>query len=211
MRIAAVVALTIVSLALVKVAQAQGEGSKKLYRWTDEKGEVHYTDQLPPEAAKEARDELNARGRAVESVARARTPEEQAAFEAEQARLALEKREADDRAQMDAVLFGSYPTEADLTRAYKERFDLVERSIESAEVGIGSQEKSLTDMLNHAADLERSGKPVPEAVMSSILSTRQQAADQRNHMAKRVEERASLQREYERVLARYRELAAGKS
>ena len=211
MRIAALVALAVLLLGLANVAQSQTERKKKLYRWTDEKGEVHYTDQLPPEAAKEARDELNAKGRAVESVARARTPEEQAAFEAERARMAEEKRVADDRAQMDAVLFGSYPTEDDLTRAYKERFDLVERSIESAEAGIGSQEKSLTDMLAHAADLERSGKQVPEAVVTSILSTRQQAADQREHMAKRVEERASLQREYERVLARYRELAAGES
>ena len=211
MRLAAAMSLAILSLALADMAHSQSESKKKLYRWTDEKGEVHYTDQLPPEAAKEARDELNSKGRAVGTVARARTPEEQAVYEAEQVRLAEEKRIADDRAQMDAVLFGSYPTEDDLTRSYKERFDLVERSIESAEAGIGSQEKSLTDMLSHAADLERSGKPVPETVTASIVATREQAADQREHLAKRVEERASLQKEYERVLARYRELAAGKS
>jgi hypothetical protein len=159
-----VVSIAVVSLALAGVAQAQS--SKKLYRWTDENGKVQYTDQLPPEAAKNARDQLNERGRAVESVGRARTPEEQALFDAEQARLAVEKRIADDRAQMDAVLIGSYPTEADLTRAYKERFDLVERSIESAHVSITSQEKSLTDMLTHAADLERDGKAEPEGVVN---------------------------------------------
>lgn len=207
MRIAAAATLAIFLFAQADAVHSDDNRKKRLYRWTDEKGEVHYTDQLPPEAAKEARDELNAKGRAVESVARARTPEEQAAYEIEQARLAEEKRISDDRAQMDAVLFGSYPTEDDLTRSYKERFDLVDRSIESAEAGISSQEKSLTDILAHAADLERSGKTVEQRVTSSILATRKQAADQREHLAKRVQERADLQQEYETVLARYRELA----
>ena len=39
--------------------------------------------------------------------------------------------------------------------------------------------------------------------MASIITTRKQAADQREHLARRVRERADLQREYERVLARY--------
>jgi hypothetical protein len=168
MRKVAVSIAAVVSLVVAGLAESQS--GKKLYRWTDENGEVHYTDQLPPEAAKNARDQLNERGRSVESVDRARTPDEQAAFEAEQARLAAEQRIAEDRAQMDAVLIGSYPTEADLARAYKERFDLVERSIESAQVSIASQEKSLTDMLTHAADLERDGKAVPEGVVKSILA-----------------------------------------
>ena len=46
---------------------------KKLYRWTDEKGEVHYTDALPPEAADAARDRLNEKGMAVERTERAMT------------------------------------------------------------------------------------------------------------------------------------------
>lgn len=207
MRKVAVSIAAVVSLVVAGLAESQS--GKKLYRWTDENGEVHYTDQLPPEAAKRARDQLNERGRSVESVDRARTPEEQAAFEAEQARLAAEQRIAEDRAQMDAVLIGSYPTEADLARAYKERFDLVERSIESAQVSIASQEKSLTDMLTHAADLERDGKAVPEGVVKSILGTRLQAADQREHLAKREAERQALREEYDAILARYRELASG--
>jgi hypothetical protein len=182
-------------------------GKKKLYRWTDEKGEVHYTDQLPPDAVDAARDELNAKGMAVGRTERAMTPEEKAAFDAERARAAEETRVAEERAKMDAVLLASYPSEADLARAYKERFDLLERSLESAQVGIQSQERSLDDLLEHAAGLERAGKPVPAKVGQSITMARRQVEEQSAVLDKRKAERVALQAEYDQILGRYRELA----
>lgn len=201
-------ALLVSALLLTLVAAAaHAQEKKKLYRWTDDQGEVHYTDQLPPEAAKSQRDELNKEGRAVDRVERAMTAEERAVFEAEQARLAEAKRLADEKAKMDSVLIMSYPSEGDLARAFQERFDLLKRNVESAEIGIRSQHKALTDLLTHAADLERNGKPVPEGVVQSIVKTRQQVAEQRVFLDSREAERIELQKEYDAILARYRELA----
>jgi hypothetical protein len=199
--------LLVSALALAFIAQAEAAaGKKKLYRWTDANGEVHYTDALPPQAASDARDTLNSSGRPVSHTERAPTEEERVVLEAEAARLEQEKRLADDKAKMDAVLVASYPSEVELERAYKERFDLIEQSVESARVGIRSQEKSLTDLLSHAGDLERNGRNVPAAVIESIGKTRAQVADQRDYLAKREAERAALRKEYEDLLARYRHL-----
>ena len=195
-------ALSLLLAALSTDADAQ----RKLYRWTDKDGEVHYTDQLPPEAAQDKREELNRQGITVKVTERARTPEEQAAWEAEQERLEVERKVAEERAKMDAVLTGSYPTEADLQRAYKERFDLIEQSLESARVGIRSQEKSLAELLQHAADLERNGQKVTASVTDSIARTRDQVSDQRAYLERREAERNALQREYDQLLSRYREL-----
>lgn len=198
-----VLPLAILAVLVSTGAEAQ---KKKLYRWTDANGEVHYTDQLPPQAAEAARDELNSSGMAVDSIQRALTPEERAVQDAETARLAELQRQLEEKSKMDAVLLASYPTEDDLARAYKERFDLIERSVESAQVGISSQERSLADMLAHAAGLEREGKPVPETVVKSIGLTRAQVGEQRAFLGKRQGERVLLQKEYDDVLARYREL-----
>lgn len=194
--------LVVALMALSFDATAQ----RKLYRWTDKDGNVHYTDQLPPEAAQDKREELNRQGITVRTTERARTPEEQAEWEAEQARLEAERIAAEEAAKMDAVLIGSYPTEADLQRAYNERFDLLEQSLESARVGIRSQEKSLAELLAHAADLERDGQKVPPAITDSIARTRDQVNDQRAYLERRENERAALQTEYDQLLARYREL-----
>jgi hypothetical protein len=205
--------LLVSALALVFAAQAEAAspGKKKLYRWTDANGEVHYTDALPPQAASDARDTLNSAGRAVDHTERAPTEEERAVRDAETARLEQEKRLADDKAKMDAVLVASYPSEVELERAYKERFDLIEQSVESARVGIRSQEKSLTDLLSHAGDLERNGRNVPPTVIESIGKTRAQVADQLDYLAKREAERAALRKEYEDLLARYRHLTSARA
>lgn len=182
------------------------EAQRKLYRWTDQDGKVHYTDQLPAEAAKDKQEELNKQGVTVRTTERARTAEEQAAWDAEQAKLEEERKIAEEKAKMDAVLTGSYPTEADLARAYRERFDLLEQSLESARVGIRSQEKSLAELLAHAADLERNGQKVPAAITDSIARTRGQVNDQRTYLERRESEHKALEAEYQKLLARYREL-----
>ena len=194
--------LSVLLLTLSPDATAQ----RKLYRWTDADGKVHYTDQLPAEAVKDKQEELNSLGMPVKVTKRARTADEQAAWEAEQARLAEEQKIAEEKAKMDAVLTGSYPTEADLQRAYRERFDLIEQSLESARVGIRSQEKSLAELLEHAADLERNNKPVPVAITDAISRARAAVDEQRSYLKRREAERTSLQGEFDQLLARYREL-----
>ncbi|MFN7782228.1 MAG: DUF4124 domain-containing protein [Lysobacterales bacterium] len=183
--------------------------AQKLYRWVDAEGKVHYTDTLPPEAMNQARDEISRSGTTVNRVDRALSPEERAAKQAEEAeaaRLAAIKAEQD---KMDAALMGSYATEADLERAYRERFDLLDQSLEAARVGIRSQEKSLEEQLAHAASLERAGKPVPATVQSTIAAARRQVEDQREFLNKRETERQNLQTEYDAILQRYRLLKAG--
>lgn len=180
--------------------------AQKLYRWVDREGNVHYTDTLPPEAMQSARDELNSQGMTVNRVDRALTEEERKrkAEDADRAAEAAARQAEQDK--MDSVLTSSYATEGDLERAYKERFDLLDQSVEAAKVGIASQEKSLTDLLAHAARLEREGKPVPATVNDSITAARTQVAEQRAYMEMREKERTSLQNEYETVRARYRKL-----
>jgi hypothetical protein len=178
--------------------------AQKLYRWVDAEGKVHYTDTLPPEAVDQAREEISRSGTTVNRVERALTAEERAAQEAEaaeNARLAAIKAEQD---KMDAALTGSYATEADLARAYRERFDLLDQSLEAARVGIRSQERSLEEQLAHAAALERGGKPVPATVQSTIDSARKQVEDQREFLRRRESERQNLQTEYDDILQRYR-------
>ncbi|MFY8135531.1 MAG: DUF4124 domain-containing protein [Aquimonas sp.] len=202
-------ATIVVTAALILSLLAPTAFAQKLYRWVDAEGKVHYTDTLPPEAVNQARDEISRSGTTVNRVDRALSPEERAAKQAEEAeaaRLAAIKAEQD---KMDAALMGSYATEADLERAYRERFDLLDQSLEAARVGIRSQEKSLEDQLAHAASLERAGKPVPATVQSTIAAARRQVEDQREFLNKRETERQNLQTEYDAILQRYRLLKAG--
>ena len=199
--------LLIATLALLLLTLSHdADAQRKLYRWTDSAGKVHYTDSLPPDAVDNKQEELNNQGMTVKTTERALTPEERAVVEAEQARLAQERQVAEEKAKMDLALTSSYTTEADLQRAYRERFDLIEQSLESARVGIRSQEKSLADLLDHAANLERNSQPVPRAITDTISLTRGQVDEQRNYLKRRETERVALRAEFDQLLKRYREL-----
>ena len=191
------------ALALAGAAEAQ-----KLYRWVDKDGKVHYSDHVPPEAVDQARDELNDQGMKVGEVERALTPEEIAARDERLRREAEEAAVAAEQAKRDHVLLSSYDSEEALDLAYRERFDLLEQSLATARMGIESQEKSLADLLAHAASLERAGRAVPKGIASSIAMARRQVDEQRQYMERREQEKQALEAEYEQTRTRYRSLRA---
>jgi hypothetical protein len=199
----------VIAVAVLLAAGSIDSAAQKLYRWVDKDGKVQYGDSIPPEALDQERQTLNTQGMTVDRVDRAMTAEERA--EAEQ-RLAAEAAAAklkEEQDKLDAVLLASYQSEADLTNTYTERFALVEQSLESARIGIRSQQKSLADLLAHAADLERSGKAPGERIKTSVATARKQVVQQRTFLERRESDRVSLQREFDETLARYRALQGG--
>jgi hypothetical protein len=196
----------LLALAVAGLLGSFDADAQKLYRWVDKDGVVRYSDQVPPEAVNEERQTLDRRGMTVDRVERAMTPEERAERDralAEQARVAQQEEE---QRKSDAILLGSYQSEADLERTYKERFALAAQSLEAAQIGLASQEKSMAEFLAHAADLERNGKPINDKLKQSIDTARRQVTQQREQLAKRQAEQAALQREYFLTLERYRSL-----
>jgi chromosome segregation ATPase len=201
-------AILIALLGASTLADAQSSG-KKLYRWTDKDGKVHYSDHVPPEAIENARTEISEKsGMAVKEVDRALTPEELAAAKAKAAEEEAARKAKEEQDKADAVLLGSYGSVQELERSYQERYDLLDQSIASAEAGVKSQEKSLAELLAHAASLERQGKPVPPNIASSIDVAKKQVAQQREYLAKRQAERVELDDEYARIKQRYVEVSA---
>jgi hypothetical protein len=196
----------LLALAVVGLLGSLDADAQKLYRWVDKDGVVRYSDQVPPDAVNEERQTLDRRGMTVDRIDRAMTPEERAAHELELAEQARIARDAEEQRKLDAILLGSYQSEADLERTYKERFALAEQGLEAVQIGISSQEKSLADFLAHAADLERNGKPINDKLKLSIDTARKQVTQQRTQLAKRQTEQAALQREYFLTLERYRAL-----
>lgn len=181
--------------------------AQKLYRWVDEDGKVHYSQSLPPEAVDRARRELSARsGMTTGQVERALTDEERAEAAAEAAIMDASRKLAEERAQRDQVLTGSYSSESDLQRAYDERFSLVDETLKATRIGIDSQRQTLASLLASAADRELGGQAVDARTRESIRKTYADLSSQQTLMQRREAEQAALRAEFDETLARYREL-----
>lgn len=197
-----------VAMALVLALGALSAAGQKLYKWVDDDGNVHYSDQVPPDHVDQAREQLNEQGIVVERVDRAKTEAEIAAEKAARAAAIAEAQRRAEQERADRALLAQYASEQDILRARDQRIDALERSIQAAEAYMAGQRKGLAQLLERAANNERQGRPISEALQSSIDSTREQIAEQSAFVDEKEAEKAEIAAFYEQELARYREVLA---
>jgi len=176
------------------------------YKWTDAEGNLHYSDALPAEAAKYGYDLVNPQGVVIKHVDRAKTAEERAAAKAELAKTQAAKESAETRARNDRQMLAAYPTEDDLKRAQRQQADMMDTNLTSARISLQSQEKSLAELLGHAADLDSNGKPIPANLTKKIADMRKQVEEQRTYISRKQKERDDTVAHFDDDLAHYRSL-----
>jgi hypothetical protein len=198
----------VLALAIAAPAFAAGGPSQphQRYKWTDGEGNLHYTDALPPEAVRYGYEIVNAQGVVIKRVERPKTAEEKAAAKAELAKAQAAKESAEARARNDKQLLAAYPTEDDLKRAQHQQSEMMDQNITSARISLQSQEKSLAELLGHAAELEANGKPVPTNLARKIADMRKQVEEQRTYIARKEKERDDTVGHFDEDLAHYRSL-----
>lgn len=179
------------------------------FKWTDPEGNLHYSDALPPEAAKYGYEIVNAQGVVIRHVDRLKTAEEKAAAKAELAKAQAAKDSAESRVRNDQQMLAAYPTEDDLKRAQRQQSEMLDQNLTSARISLQNQEKSLAELLGHAAELDSSGKPVPSALAKKIGVMRKQVEDQRAYIARKENERNETVAHFDDELAHYRSVKSG--
>jgi parvulin-like peptidyl-prolyl isomerase len=201
-----------VSLALSMPADAQkrpgarsATTAKKLYRWVDAEGKEHVSDTLPPEMVGQERQEISAAsGRTTATVARELTPEEKAAYAAEQERTQVEAARLAQQQRDEEAMLASYLTEDDLKRAYDERIGLLKQTLESTDVSLNELRKGLAVQLADASETELQNKTVGDVRVKKIRELHVDLVRLRQFQANRHVELLALDAEYVRMLERYR-------
>jgi len=187
--------LCLILLALPATAQ-----SKRVYKWLDENGNVHYSDRLPSEASARQREVLNRDGvRISELDVAGVTPE-----------AAAQRQEVLRSAQRDVALTVSFNNEAELRRTHEERLDLIRSGLSIARSNTEKLELALADHESHAQALADSGRPVPVRVQENIEQTRRMLGEQRGESEKLQARYDELLVEQNAEIARYRELAGNR-
>lgn len=212
----AALAVALLAALPMAVAPVVAQGStdapeKKLYRWTDSSGKVHYTDALPADVVNQARAELSvATGLVRSTVDRALTPEERRAAEAEALRAAEAQARAENSQRAEEAKVSSFRTEEDLRAAYLDRQKVIDETLESLEAAINAQRGSLHQQLGVAGDAELAGRPVAKRTIDVIFELREELQKQEQARVERAAERQVLGEELERLIVLFRERQAAR-
>ncbi|NII10590.1 DUF4124 domain-containing protein [Oleiagrimonas sp. C23AA] len=205
-RLVATIAATLALAAGASARAQHGKADAYHYRWTDSHGQAHYSDSLTQDAINHGYQVLNNAGLVVRKVKRPLTAAERADAEARD-QAAADKRDADARRQReDAQLLAAYPTYADFKTAQQAELDHLDQSIHTTQLNLSTQEQALSDLLNHAADLESANKPVPKFLNDRIAKQRKAVREQRDTLSHLQDERRQASQREAKQLEHYRQL-----
>jgi PAS domain-containing protein len=185
--------------------------SGPLLKWTDENGRIHYGDRIPPKYAKQGRKILNEQGIEVKTIDAAKTPEQLA----EEKRLAEQREEqqriAAKQASHDRMLLATFSTEDDIVMTRDGKIAAIDAVLRVTRGRIERTEQALETLTHRAAELERSGKPVPDSLHEEIRGARAQIQLSLDYIEGKRREQEAIREAFESDIRRFRELKAAQA
>lgn len=179
-----------------------------LYKWTDARGVVHYSDQLPPDAVNRASYQLNRQGLTIRKTEQARPVEPRTA----KAGGEIERERQAERDQMlakrrDRALVESYTNEAEIELAKTRAVATIDGQVQSAQAFIAQMTKRRQELEGKKAGF--APRPVPGSIEREIETIDAELARQHEYIGARQKESAAVSARYESDRQRFHELKFG--
>ena len=177
---------------------------QKLYRWVDSEGNVHYSDQVPPDEIDKAREELNQMGRVVNRIGMAASDAEIEAMDEEQKRLQQEQQRRLQEIAADQEIEDGYVDEQEIMRQRERKLAGLELSIRNAKTFISTQNESVASINKRKTKVEAAGSKVSDALQSMLEDLQRQVVEQQKVLDAKTVERVEVIAFYDQELANYR-------
>jgi hypothetical protein len=201
-------------VALVATAAlGAGKDDRKVYRWVDDKGVVHFGDAVPPESSAHDRQVLNDFGVAVESIDGQVTDEERA--EREAARLAAENAEREKQAKQvrDATLLDTYLNVEEIEDLRDRRAQMLDGQIHYTMLYLEALREKLARLQADAARFRPyssnpDAPPIHENLAKELSDTLDSIIRYERTLADARESRVQLVAKFDQDIDRFKELTS---
>jgi hypothetical protein len=190
------------------LAGSAGPASAATYKWVDDKGVVHYSDKMPPEAVDKASVELSKEGIPIRKTEKALTPEQRRALEQEQERQRQAARQQEEVARRDRALAASYTSEAEIDLARKRALQTIDNVVQSSLAYSEQLNKRRADA--EAKKEQLKGKPAAATLDRELESIDVELARQADLVAQKKREATAISAKYDADKQRWRELVMAK-
>ena len=194
------------STLLVSVAQAQNKpsSSKELYKWTDEKGIVHYGDHVPAEYSQLEQKTLNSQGLEVGKKLAEMNPKEAAEYAARQ-------KEESRRKQHDMFLISTYPSVTEIENVRDVRLDQINGQIIAAEAYISSLTTRVDGLKNRALifapyNTKPGARRMPDDLAEEMVRAMSELRTQNSALTAKKTEHQKVVTQFDADITRFREL-----
>ena len=203
-------ALIVTSISFQALYAQEKEGNKRVYRWVDENGDVHYTESLPPDYQGETHDELSHDG-IVRDEAVSRKPPPPKAQPADEAAIKTgpspeDIAKAQKQEQIDRLLLLRYQTEEELLEARDVEVNQLKYDEQLLSATRESLSSSLKSSIVTAGHRQRAGMEIPPETLKQIASIRARLEENERSLRGLQIREENVRNGFDERLARYREL-----
>lgn len=183
--------------------QHSGNG-KTTFRWVDEQGVVHYSDEVPAPAAGKDREVMNAQGVPVRHLDGQKSQEQLAADERARAAVIRQK-------QHDTFLITTYTSVKDIEALRDSRLEQLKTQRSAAQQYIESLRGRLGALQARAVTYRpysagAGARRMPDDLAQDLVQTVSEMHTQTGALANQAEEEAKLRAGFQADIDRYREL-----
>ena len=176
------------------------------YRWVDEDGHVHYSDHLPPQEVDKAYSVINQQGVTINNVEKAKSKDQLAEEQRQQQQRAEQEKLALERAKYDHILLDTYMQVSDLEDTRDRYIATLEGLIKVAQHKLSNLNKDLDKLKLTVANLEKSGKQVPEDISKDIANLQTQVDRENSFILAQRAQQNDVKEKFASDIKRYKEL-----
>jgi len=182
----------------------------KLYKWTDEKGVVHYSETLPADAKDRSNTEIDKKGRELRKNDAALSADQIKAIENDKERRKSEEKQLAEQKRRDNALLNTYTTEAEIDSARDRAIAGATQSMQAIEARLKSTRGKIDAIRKQSADWKTKGKPVPDSLKDELAAAERDEAKIAADLKAKETEVQNLRHKYELDKARFVELVESK-
>ncbi|MBL8507398.1 MAG: DUF4124 domain-containing protein [Chitinimonas sp.] len=139
-----------------------------LYKWVDENGKVQYSDKPPMQQNKRGMTELNKQGMPIRQTEGILTPEQQAARNAELAKLREEERKALEARRRDNALVNSFSKTSEIDAIRDRNLEQLQANIQSDRLRLEAATKRVNSFQTQIDKLTKAKKKIPNDLMTDL-------------------------------------------
>jgi PAS domain-containing protein len=195
-------------LASVCLFAITSNADAQLYKWTDDRGIIHYSDQMPADAVNRANLQLSRQGLTVRKTEQARpSTQPTATSEADEQRARQAEREKLLATRRDRALIESYANEKEIDFAKARAVGTIDGQVQSAQAYIAQMQKRRNEL--EAKKATYAPRPVPGALVLEVETIDAEVARQREFIAAKQKESATVAARYDADKQRFHELRSG--
>jgi hypothetical protein len=192
--------------AIAAVALATGVWGVGMYKWVDDQGVVHYSDQAPSDVPSKGETVLDKQGRQVRKIDPPLTPAQLKAKADEDERQRVLAKAKDDQARKDKALTQSYTSEGEIEIARTRAVSTIEAQIKSAQAYTADLTLQQKNIAKQKATY--GSAPIPVELEHQSTAVDSELSRQAILLRQKQEELAMAAAKYDTIKQRWREIMA---